>query len=124
MQADDAGEGGADQSAVKDEAAVLNHEHFGKGRIGEFSFPIGGDVNETGAQDGANHDPEGKIGDDLAGNIFAAGAAGGGQQPGQEAKRDHDAIPANGQATELNCYGMHGKKYWFRERKSIRLTVC
>ena len=100
----------ADQPAVIDESAMLNHEDFGERLVGKFLFPIRRHINDAGADDAAAHQPHGHVGDDFAGDIDQSRAARGRPESGEERQRHHHAIPADGQGTEMKGNRMHGGK--------------
>src|ERR1035437_10183268 len=100
----------ADEAAVINEAAMLNHENFPERLVGEFVLPISCHVNGARAENRAEHKPEHDVGDFFAGDVFAPGAAGGRPKPRQECQRDHHAIPMNREGAELKRNRMHGGK--------------
>ena len=102
------GDGRADEAAVINQPAVLDHENFRERLAGEFLPPVGRHVNEPRADDSADHQPQGHVGDFFGGNVFAAGAQRGRPKPGEKRQRNHHAIPMNGERAELKGNRMHG----------------
>ena len=100
----------ADEAAVIDQAAVLNHENFRERLVGEFILPIRRHIDEARADDGADHQPQDDIGDFFAGYVFAPGAARGRPKPGEKRQRNHHAIPMDREGAELKRNRMHREK--------------
>ena len=104
------GQSGADEAAVIDEAAVLHHEDFGEGLVGELGFPIGGYINRSRTDDAAGHEPEGDVGDDFTGDVDQPGPARGGPESREKRQGHHHAVPADGQRTNMKGNRMHTEK--------------
>jgi len=113
-QVNKSGEDRADQPAVINQPAVLNHENFRERLVGEFVLPIRRHIDDARADDGAEHQPQDDIGDFFAGDVFAAGAAGGRPKPGEEGQRNHHAIPMDCEGAELKRNRMHEVIYDLR----------
>ena len=100
----------ADEAAVKNEAAVLDHENFRNRLAGKLVIPVSRHIDGARAENRADHDPERDVGDGFAGNFFAPGAQRGRPQPKYEGQRDHHAIGMDRERTEMKQYRMHGGK--------------
>ena len=70
---DEQGDGRADEAAIVNQSAMLDHENFRNRLMGEFA-PVGRHVHDTGAHHPGNHDPEYQVGNFFAGDVFCGGA--------------------------------------------------
>src|SRR5665213_1876162 len=103
----ESGNGRADETAVINESAMLNHENFRERLVGEFFLPIRGHINDSRADDRADHEPEHDVGDFIGGNFVAARAQSRRPKSGEKSERDHDAIPVNREGAEMKRNWMH-----------------
>jgi hypothetical protein len=83
-------------------------------------FPVGRHIDKPRADDAADHQPQGHVGDDVAGDVGEPRAARGRPQPGEKRQRHHHAIPADGQGTEMKSNRMHGGKL---ERAAAEMEI-
>ena len=92
-----AGDGRADESAVINQSAVLDHENLRERLVGKLLFPVGRHISDPRADDAAGHQPQRHVGDGVAGDVREPRAARGRPQAGEKRHRHHHAIPADGQ---------------------------
>lgn len=102
---EDEGEGGEDEAAVEDEAALIDADDF-EGVGGEVGG-IGHDEGDAGADDAGEHKPDAEVGGifGISGRFAAKPAPG--EDGADEAEGGAEAIGMDGFGADMKEYGMH-----------------
>ena len=101
---------GSDEASIKDQPPLADVEQVRPGLPGEFCFPEGDDVKQTGPDEPAGNQPGTNVGHRLRWQAIQRSSPTGCPEACQKADGDQDAVPVDGHGSKMKGNRLHRRQ--------------